>query len=127
MKDTITIRDLEVHYRVGVPESERRQPQRLLVSLEMEVDFGQAAETDDLSATVDYYEVSRRLLAFGEGREWKLIERLASDLAECVLTEFKPPGVTVEVKKFILPEAKYVAVRARRGRTAAGRSGGPCP
>ena len=86
--DTIVIRDLEVFYHVGVPDDERARPQRLLLSVEMEGDFAPAAATDDLAHTIDYYAVSRRLLRFGEGRSWKLIEKLAVEVAEAIRTEF---------------------------------------
>ena len=117
--DLITIRDLEVHYHVGVPDSERAKAQRLLIDVEMESDFSAAAASDDLTRTVDYYAVSRRVLRFGEGRSWKLIETLSVDLAEAVVREFGAVRVTVEVKKFIIPEAKHVSVRATRGAKAA--------
>jgi dihydroneopterin aldolase len=112
--DTISIEDLEVFYRVGVPDPERAQPQRLLLCLEIGHDFTAAAATDDLAQTIDYYALTRRLLAFGKGRSWKLIERLAADIAQMVLTEFGARQVTVEVRKFILPEARHVAVRVQR-------------
>ncbi len=116
MKDRIRIEELEVRYRVGVPTEERATPQRLLITVEMAHDFSEAAASDDLATTIDYYAVSRRLLSFGEGREWKLIEKLAADIAEFVLIEFGPTVVCVEVKKFILPEAKYVSVAIERKR-----------
>jgi len=112
--DQIIIQDLEVFYRVGVPNQERAQPQRLLLTIELEHDFTLAAKGDDLEKTIDYHRLSRRLIAFGEGREWKLIETLAVDLAAMILREFKPAQVLVEIKKFVLPEAKWVAVRVRR-------------
>ena len=112
--DTITICDLEVFYRVGVPEEERAKPQRLLISLEMAGDFPAAAAADDLTKTIDYHAVTRRLLRFGDGRSWKLMERLATDMAGMILAEFGPSSVSVEVKKFILPETRYVAVRLTR-------------
>ena len=43
MSDLIRIVDLEVRTRIGVPEEERVEPQRLLVSLEMEVTGVEAA------------------------------------------------------------------------------------
>ena len=107
----IIIKDLEVFYHVGVPDVERAQPQRLLVSVEMEHDFYEAAKTDDLTKTIDYFAVSQRLLKFGEGRSWKLIEKLANDIADMVVQEFHASAVTVEIKKFIIPEAQFVAVR----------------
>jgi dihydroneopterin aldolase len=39
-----------------------------------------------------------------------LIEKLAADLADMILREFKPKTVTVEVKKFVIPEARHVSV-----------------
>src|SRR5580658_4083309 len=104
--DQIVIQDLEVFYRVGVPEQERAKPQRLLLTIELEHDFTLAAAADNLEQTIDYYHLSRRLLAFGDNREWKLIETLAVDLAALILREFRPARVAVEVKKFVLPEAR---------------------
>ena len=114
--DTIRIVDLEVSFHVGVPDSERAQPQRLLISLDLHRDFQEAALADDLSRTIDYYAVSRRVLAFGEGRSWRLIERLADDIATAVLAEFRPTRIRVEVKKFIIPEARHVSVEVVRTR-----------
>ena len=114
--DTITICDLEVWYRVGVPDAERDQPQRLLLTVELAHDFAPAAAADELMKTIDYYAVTQRLLRYGEGRSWRLIEKLAADIAETLLAEFKPATVSVEVKKFIIPETRHVAVRLTRNR-----------
>ena len=113
---TISIVDLEVFYRVGVPDAERAQPQRLMLTIELEADFTAAAKSDGIADTIDYFAVTQRLLKFGEGREWKLIEKLASDIADMILAGFKPQGVSVEVKKFIIPQARYVSVSLNRKR-----------
>lgn len=112
----ITIADLEVHYHVGVPDEERAKPQRLLLTVEMDFDFAVAAQTDNLAETIDYFAVAQRLMTFGQGRSWKLIEKLAADVAELVLSEFKPDAVRVEVKKFPIPQARQVSVRLTRRR-----------
>jgi dihydroneopterin aldolase len=112
----ISIVDLEVFYRVGVPDAERAQPQRLLLTVGLEADFSAAAQSDDLADTINYFAVSQRLLQFGAGREWRLIEKLAADLADALLVEFKPPRVSVEVKKFIIPEARHISVSLTRDR-----------
>lgn len=119
--DRIEIRELEVHFHVGVPDAERAKAQRLLVDVEMETDFSRASATDDLGATIDYYAVSRRILRLGEGRQWKLIETVAAEIASIVVDEFGAKRATVEVKKFILPEARHVSVRTTR--VAGGRAG----
>jgi dihydroneopterin aldolase len=118
MNSHIRIVDLEVFYRVGVPDAERADKQRLQLTLDLEFDFSTAARTDDIAGTIDYYAVSQRLLNFGKGRSWKLIEKLATDIANTILIEFKPAAVTVEVKKFIIPEARYVSVSLTKRRAA---------
>ena len=112
----ISIVDLEVFYRIGVPDAERAQPQRLLLTVEMESDFSKAAKSDRIADTIDYFAVSQRLLKFGEGREWKLIETLAAEVADLVLSEFNPQSITVEVKKFPIPQARHVSVVVTRNR-----------
>ena len=114
--DTIVISDLEVCYRVGVPEEERRYPQRLLLTVEMQSDFAAAVRADSIDATVDYFAVSQMLLKFGEGKEWRLIEKLAADIASAILERFRPVSVMVELKKFVIPQAQFVAVRLTRER-----------
>jgi dihydroneopterin aldolase len=106
----ISIVDLEVFYRVGVPEAERAESQRLLLTVDLELNFAAAARSNDLADTIDYFAVCQRLRRFGDDRDWKLIEKLATDIADTVLDEFKPAAVTVEVKKFIIPETRYVSV-----------------
>jgi 7,8-dihydroneopterin aldolase/epimerase/oxygenase len=112
--DQIIINELEVRVRVGVSEAERAKPQRLLVTVEMDHDFAAAARNDRLGATIDYHAVAVRLAAFGRRRSWKLIETLALDMAEMILREFKPQRVNIEIKKFILPQTRHVAVRVTR-------------
>jgi dihydroneopterin aldolase len=113
----ISIVELEVFYRVGVPDEERTRAQRLLLTVGMEFDFAAAAKTDSINDTIDYFAVSQRLLKFGKGREWKLIEKLAADIADMILSEFKPQTITVEVKKFPIPQARHVSVSLTKRRS----------
>jgi dihydroneopterin aldolase len=116
----ITIVDLEVFYHVGVPDEERAQPQRLLLTVDMTYDFSSAAVTDRVTKTIDYFEVAQKVIKLGEGRSWKLIEKVATDVADLVLNEFHPDAVTVVVKKFPLPQASHVSVSVTQTRTSTG-------
>lgn len=113
----IKIIDLEVFYCVGVSDEERAKPQRLLLTLDMNFDFSVAAVSDRITKTIDYFEVAQKLLHFGDGRSWKLIEKVASNIAEMILTDFRPQGVVVEIKKFAVPQAAYVSVVWQQKRT----------
>jgi dihydroneopterin aldolase len=112
----ISIIDLEVFYHVGITDEERAEPQRLLISVDMEYDFTSAAISGRINRTIDYYAVSQRILRLGDKRKWKLIETVATDIADKILSEFRPENVTVEVKKFIIPQARYVSVSLTKER-----------
>jgi dihydroneopterin aldolase len=112
----ITITDLEVFYCVGVTDEERAKPQRLLVTVDMAFDISSAATSDRIEKTINYQQVADEVLKYGEGRNWKLIERLASNLADFILAEHNPEAVLVEVKKFVVPQARHVSVSVTKTR-----------
>lgn len=114
----ITIVDLEVYYCVGVTDEERAQPQRLLLTVDMNFDFSSAAVSDRIERTINYQTVAEDLLRFGQGRSWKLVEKVADNIAERVLAEYKPQGVLVEVKKFSIPQARFVSVSLGKTRSS---------
>ena len=114
----ISIVDLEVFYRVGVPDQERAQPQRLVLTIHLDFDFAGAATSDRIEDTINYQAVTDDLLKFGEGRSWKLIEKLAADVANLLLEKYKAESASVEVKKFIIPQARHVGVLLTKGRKA---------
>ena len=116
----ITIVDLEVLFHVGVPDEERAQPQKRLSSVDMTYDFSSAEATYRVTKTIDYKEVAQKITKFGEGRSWKLIEKVATDLADFVLNDFHPEAVMVLVKKFPLPQASHVSVSVSQTRTSSG-------
>src|SRR5258707_11110310 len=99
----VTIVDLEVFYCIGISEAERAKPQRLLVTLDLGFDFSSASVSDRIEKTIDYHEVCKELFKFGEGRSWKLLEKLVSNIADLVLSKYKPQVLMVEVKKFAIP------------------------
>jgi 7,8-dihydroneopterin aldolase/epimerase/oxygenase len=112
----ITIVDLEVHYCVGVTDEERAKPQRLLVTVDMGFDFTSAAVSDRVEKTINYQAVAEDLLVYGQGRSWKLLEKLVANIADMILAKFRPQSVLVEVKKFVIPQARYVSVSLTRSR-----------
>jgi 7,8-dihydroneopterin aldolase/epimerase/oxygenase len=115
----ITIVDLEVHYCVGITDEERAKPQRLLLTVDMTLDFSSASVSDRIERTINYQKVAEDLLKFGEGRSWKLLEKLVANVAERILTEYKPQAVMVEAKKFSIPQARFISVST--GQTRAPR------
>ena len=114
MPDLITIEDLEVRFHVGVPDEERTESQRLLITIELTHDLGASGATDNLTETIDYFAVCQAVKALGQAQSWKLIEALADDICMLVLDQFSPSVVRVVVKKFILPDTRWVSVEMTR-------------
>ena len=114
--DTITIKDLGVLCRIGVPDEERSKPQRLLITVEMSGDFSRAAQSDEIAHTINYYDVSLRITSLCETHSFKLIEKLAHEIGRILLDDFRAERVSVEVKKYILSNARHVSFRLTRER-----------
>jgi dihydroneopterin aldolase len=115
MSDLIRVIDLEVFARIGVSDAERRQAQRLLVSLEMSADsFSHAAGTDNLAWTINYADVVERVRQLATKRSRKLLETLAEEIAFELLRTSAIKKITLEIKKFVLPDAQYVSVKIER-------------
>ena len=112
--DTITIADLAVLTHIGVPDEERAKPQRLLITATIQGDFSPACLSDDLAHTVDYFRVCQQITQFCRAHTFKLIERLAHELATMILRETTAQSVTIEIKKFIIPEARHISCTIRR-------------
>ena len=98
--------------RIGVPESERKNPQRLLVNLRFQLGISFAALNDQLAKTIDYagvvFEVDKIV---GTSRA-HLIEKLVSEIGEALMERFPMQRLEIELRKFILPNAQYVSVKS---------------
>ena len=112
--DRILIEQLEISAKVGVPYEERAASQRLTVSLSIEPQCGFRAAGDAIEATVDYFAVCRLVKELAQRGSWKLIETLAVEIADSVLASFSARAIEVELRKYILPDTAFVAVRTRR-------------
>lgn len=114
MNDAIIISDLELQARIGVPETERQQPQRLTASLVLELPMMSEALDDQIGRAVDYATVCERVKILAADSRCELIETLAASIARQMLEQFAVVSVEVELRKYILPDTAYVAVRLRR-------------
>jgi len=114
--DQILINGLEISCHIGVPDEERAQSQNIRVNVTLFPLESSAPLEDDIERTVNYYAVSLRMDEVAKEKPRKLIETLAEDLASMILSEFPVSSVTVEIEKFILPNARHVGVLIHRDR-----------
>lgn len=97
--DLIFIRDLRVEATIGIFDWERRIKQALVLDLEMATDIRKAAGSDDIKDTLNYKSVAKRLIEFVEMSEFQLVETLAEQIAQIVLTEFDVPWMKLRLNK----------------------------
>jgi dihydroneopterin aldolase len=108
----IEIHDLAVHGRIGVPDSERENLQRLLVSVRFQIGMPFAGLLDQLDKTIDYAAVAAEVEKVVETSGVRLIETLVSDIGDTLMARFPMRRLEIELKKFILPNARYVSVKS---------------
>ncbi len=116
-QDEIEIRRLEVETHVGVPDEERATPQTLFISVWMRPSQDFSGLRDRVENTIDYYEVSLRLTELAASKPRHLIETLATETAEYLLSNYPLQSVDVKVEKRILPNTDFVAVKISRQRS----------
>lgn len=97
--DKVFINNLKVETIIGIFDWEREVRQVVSIDLEMEFDNKRAAKSDDIKEALDYKKVGKRVSAFVEESKYKLVERLAEQIAKLVLKEFPISSLTVSVMK----------------------------
>ncbi len=88
-RDVLGIFGLEIECVVGVYPRERGTPQPLTVDVELELDTQSAAESGNLSRSMDYEGVARQVEAVLVGCRFRLLETAAHALCKLLLA---PPG-----------------------------------
>ena len=116
MPEWIEIAELEVQSSVGVSEKERRTRQKLAVYLRFQIapPFGSLA--DEIARTIDYGAVANQVSAIAASGSRRLIETLVAEIADGLMARFPMIRLEVELRKFILPNTRYVSVRTVRRR-----------
>jgi 7,8-dihydroneopterin aldolase/epimerase/oxygenase len=115
---TIELAGLELHGYHGVNPEERRDGQLFVFDVWLEVPDGTGA-SDRIEDTIDYREVAALVREVSDGRQFQLLEALASTLAEALLGRFPVDAARVRVRKpqvRLDPPVDYSAVTAERRR-----------
>jgi 7,8-dihydroneopterin aldolase/epimerase/oxygenase len=121
MADRIELRGLTVRGHHGVFEHERRDGQDFVIDVTVWIDLHQAAASDNLADTLDYGELAQRAAGIVAGPPRDLIETVAAEIAEDVMSDERVHAVEVVVHKPAAPipltfsDVAVVARRSRRG------------
>lgn len=121
MTDRIELRGLTIRGNHGVFDYERRDGQDFIIDITLWIDLAAAAASDDLNDTYDYGVLAQRAADIVAGPARDLIETVAAEIAEDVMTDDRVQAVEVVVHKPSAPipltfsDVAVVARRSRRG------------
>ncbi|MBN2043624.1 MAG: dihydroneopterin aldolase [Anaerolineales bacterium] len=97
--DQILIKNLAVRGIIGLEDWERTNPQEIVINITVLTDTRQAAAADDVSYSVNYRTIAKKVQAHAETAERLTVEALAEDIAQICLAEPNALRVTVRVEK----------------------------
>ena len=114
--DKVFIEALEIECVIGIYDWERKIRQPVVLDLEMAFDNTVPAASDDISKTLDYKAVSKRLIQFVSESEFGLVETLAERCAAIVREEFGVRWLRLKLSKpGAVRGSKAVGVIIERG------------
>jgi FolB domain-containing protein len=97
--DKIIIKDLLLRGIIGINPEERVKAQDILINMVIYADIRQAAQSDAIEDAVDYKSITKRIISHVEASSDFLVEKLVTDLARIIITEFNVTKVQVRVEK----------------------------
>ncbi len=113
--DIVFINQLSVETTIGVYDWEKTIRQTLKLDIKIGCDIRSAAAGDDIAQTIDYAEVSTRLLKHISSNTFELVETVAQQVADIIINEFNALWVSVTLfKPGAVPEADSVGVQIER-------------
>jgi len=114
--DIIFLGGLEIKTIIGIYDWERETKQTIVLDIEMAYDITQAAKSDNISDTLDYKAVSKRIISFVETSQFFLVEKLIEEISQIIRSEFHVPWVKVSLnKKGAIRGASDVGIIIERG------------
>ena len=117
MRDRILVRRLRLLIVLGIEDWERTAPQEVFVDYEIKTDLSLAGASDQILDTLNYRTVNKAVLALAERGGIRTAERLATLVAETILSFNHAQAATVRVTKpGALRHAESVAVEIQRER-----------
>ena len=99
----LRIKNMTFYAFHGDDVKERELGQRYEVDAELKMDASLAAKEDDVKYTVDYKKVFKKVEKIILGRRFRLIETLASKIADECMNEFEIKEILIRVRKLKPP------------------------
>lgn len=120
--DIVFIEELTVITTIGVYEWEQGIRQKLVFDIEMGWDNRKSAKSDDVNDCLSYADISETVIGHVEGQRFALVERVAEEVADLLLSKFNSPWVRIKLSKpGAVARAANVGVIIERGTNLKGK------
>lgn len=103
MSSSILVKDIQLNARCGVTDTERSQPQPILIDLKLRCPNEAAFQSDQLDDTVDYATITQCIRDVGEHQTYSLLEKLTEDLCQSLFQRFPLTHIEIWVRKIRAP------------------------
>ena len=120
-RDKIIIKDLEIDCIIGIRRDERKEKQKILVSLEIFTDTKKAAKSSNISDAINYSsiisKIKNKASKMAINSKYLLLESLGEDIAKMVLEDNLANEVKVLIKKpKAIGKGRYAGVEVTRSK-----------
>ncbi len=96
---TIRIKNLKLRIIIGINPEERIHKQDVLINITAEFDDSKAIQTEDISDTLNYRNLTKSVIDVVERSEFYLLETLVDKVLNLVMSDDRVIRATVEIDK----------------------------
>lgn len=116
---TINVENIPCYCSIGIHNEEKKMGQRLIIDAFLTVDLSRTVSSDDIKDTVSYVDIYKTVQRVAQSKPHSLIESLADEIVEALLSYSQGLKVRVKVHKPHIPFPEFqgdVSVEIERGK-----------
>ncbi len=97
--DIVFIEQFRLDTIIGIHDWERKQPQAIILDIEIGCCIKKAVQSDHIKDCVDYFEVCERIKQLAERHSFQLVEALIEAISDLILNDFSAQQVKIKLSK----------------------------
>lgn len=95
----IKIKNLKLHTKIGVFDWEKTIDREMIINVEITTNLTKSLHSDDISDTIDYYQITSKIKNLVANNSFKLVERMAQTLMDGILEDKRINKCKLEIDK----------------------------
>lgn len=95
----IRIKNLRLRCIIGIFEWEKKEKQDVILNVTIDFDAAQSSQSDHIEDTIDYKEITKKIIDMVENSSFNLLEKLAMQVLNIACAHPLVNQATVEIDK----------------------------